>query len=159
MSMNCARVIALLFAACACAGAQCPPGTLAVIVNRSNPTQSLSVAQLRRLLIGDVRVWPDHKAVTLVERDPASRVFQCSLANIVRLSPSEYHRYIMGAQFRGEEAMAVQTSDSDASSARMVASSDGSLAIVNLSSVAAFARWVKVIRVNSKNPGEPGYPL
>ena len=149
----------LLFAACACAGAQCPPGTLAVIVNKSNPTQSLSVAQLRRLLIGDVRVWPDHKAVTLVERDPASRVFQCSLAKIMRLSPPEYHRYIMGAEFRGEEAMAVETSDSDASSARMVAGGEGSLAIVNLSSVAAFASWVKVIRVNAKNPGEHGYPL
>src|ERR1700722_1040910 len=118
--MNCARIIVLLFAACACAGAQCPPGTLAVIVNKSNPTQSLSVAQLRRLLIGEVRVWPDHKPVTLVERDPGSRVFQCSLAKIVRLSPAEYHRYVTSAQFRGEEAITVVTSDSDASSARMV---------------------------------------
>ncbi len=159
MIMNCARVIFLVLAACACAGAQCPPGTLAVIVNKSNPTQSLSVAQLRRLLIGDVRLWPDHKAVTLVERDPASRVFQCSLSQIVRLSTAEYHRYIMSAEFRGEETMVVETSDSDASSARMVAGSEGSLAIVNLSSVTAFSSWVKVIRIDAKNPGDPGYPL
>jgi hypothetical protein len=159
MTMNCTRVILLLFAVCACARAQCPPGTLAVIVNKSNPTQSLSVAQLRRLLIGDVRVWPDHKAVTLIERDPASRVFQCSLANVMRLSMPEYHRYVMGAEFRGEGALTVETSDSDASSARMVAGSEGSLAIVNLGSVAAFTGQVKVIRINTKNPGEPGYPL
>ncbi|HLJ23051.1 MAG TPA: hypothetical protein VKT71_03020 [Candidatus Acidoferrales bacterium] len=159
MMMNCARVMLLLFGVCASAGAQCPRGTLAVIVNKSNPTLSLSMAQLRQLLIGDVRVWPDHKAVTLIERDPASRVFQCSLAKIVRLSPPEYERYLQGAEFRGEEALRVEKSDSDASSARLVAGSEGSLAIVNLSSVAAIAGWVKIVRVDAKNPGEPGYPL
>jgi hypothetical protein len=43
-----------LFVACALANVQCPANSLAVIVNKSNPTESLSVAQLRWLLICEV---------------------------------------------------------------------------------------------------------
>jgi len=159
MKMNFVRVIFLMSVACACANAQCPANSLAVIVNKSNPSESLSVAQLRRLLIGDVRAWPDHKAIALVARDPSSKVFQCSLSNIVRLSDAEYHRYMLSAEFRGEEPMAVQTVDSDTTSARIVAGSAGAIAIVDANSVAAVSSSVKVIRVNGKNPGEAGYPL
>ncbi len=159
MKINFVRIIFLIFVACACANAQCPTNSLAVIVNKSNPSESLSVAQLRRLLIGDVRAWPDHKTIALVARDPSSKVFQCALANIVRLSDAEYRRYMLSAEFRGEEPMAVQTVDSDATSARIVSGSAGAIAIVDASSVAAVSSAVKVIRVNGKNPGEAGYPL
>jgi hypothetical protein len=159
MTMNCARVIFLILAAWAGAGAQCPPGSLAAIVNKTNPTDSLSVSQLRRLLIGDARVWLDHKAVSVVERDASSKVFRCSLSNIVRLSDSEYRRYLIGAAFRGEETMLMQASDSDAGSARIVADTPGAIAIVDMKSIAAFSSLVKVIRVNGKNPGQAGYPL
>ena len=129
MIMNCTRAILLLLAASVCAGAQCPSGSLAVIVNKSNATEGLSVAQLRRLLMGDVRAWPDHKPVALIERDPSSKVFLCSLSSIVRLNEAEYHRYMISAEFRGEEPVAVQTVDSDANAARLVASSAGGIAI------------------------------
>ena len=125
MAKKFALLFILILSGCACAGAQCAAGSLAIIVNKSNPTESLSVAQLRRLLIGDVRAWPD----------------------------------IMSAEFRGEEAMTMQAADSDATSARLVAGSAGSIAIVEISSIPAIGSTVKIIRVNGKNPGEPGYPL
>ena len=159
MTMNLMRITFLMLVACACANAQCPANSLAVIVNKSNPTDSLSMAQLRRLLIGDVRAWPDHKAVVLISREPSSKVSQCALSNIVRLSDAEYHRYMLSAEFRGEEPMAVQTADSDATSARVVAGSPGGIAIVDMNSIAAISSSVKVIRVNGKNAGEAGYPL
>jgi len=159
MTMKCARILFLMLVACVCASAQCPPSSLAVIVNKSNPAESLSVAQLRRLLIGDVRAWPDHKPAALVSREPSSKVFQCALSSIVRLSDAEYHRYLLSAEFRGEEPMVVQTADSDAAAARWVAGSAGGIAVVDISSVAAVSSTVKVIRINGKNPGEAGYPL
>ena len=159
MTMNCARVIFLMLAACACANAQCPASSLAVIVNKSNPAESLSTTQLRRLLIGDVRAWPDHKTAALVAREPSSKVFQCALSMIVRLSDAEYHRYLLSAEFRGEEPMVMQTVDSDAAAARIVAGSAGGIAVVDTNSISAVSSSVKVIRVNGKNPGEAGYPL
>jgi ABC-type phosphate transport system substrate-binding protein len=108
----------LILVACGCAPAQCLPGGLAVVVNKSNPVESLSLAQLRKLMLGDVRAWQDHKEVTLISRDPSSKVFQCVLSSVVRLSSGDYHRYVINAEFRGDEPMAIQTVDSDSTAAR-----------------------------------------
>jgi len=159
MTGKCVCATILILAGCAGAGAQCPTGTLAVIVNRSNSTESLSIAQLRRILIGDVRAWPDHKSMAVVARDPSSKVSQCALSSIARMSEAEYHRYLMSAEFRGDEPMVIQTVDSDGSAAHVVAGSAGGIAIVDLSSLPSISSSVKVVRVNGKNPGEPGYPL
>src|ERR1700691_3694028 len=58
------------------AHAQCPANGLAVIVNKVNATEGLSMAQLRRLLLGDMRNWPDKKTVALVVPDPQSAAFK-----------------------------------------------------------------------------------
>ena len=150
-----------IFLAISCAGAraQCSANSLVVVVNKANSTESLSTAQLRKLVLGDVRGWPDHKPVTLVARDFASKPFECVLSMIVRQSPAEYRRYVMNAEFRGEDPMAIQTADSAASAAKLVAGSQGAIAIVEASALAAISSSVKVVRVNGKAPGEPGYPL
>src|ERR1700761_2678848 len=85
-----------------CASAQC---ALAVIVNPKSAVDSLSSAQLRRLILGDVRSWPDQKPVAIVTLDPASPVEQCVMSKVVRLSDAEYRRYLMSAEFRGEEPL------------------------------------------------------
>jgi ABC-type phosphate transport system substrate-binding protein len=86
------RLILLSAAGVAAAKAQCVSGGLAVVVNKANPTESLSVAQLRRLLLGDVRTWPDKQAVMLISREASSDVFKCVLSAIVRMSEAEYRR-------------------------------------------------------------------
>jgi len=130
-----------------------------VIVNKSNPVESMSMAQLRKLILGDVRAWQDHKAVALVSRDPSTKVYQCALSSIVRLSPAEYQRYVMNAEFRGDEPMAIQVVDSDAQAARIVSGTAGGFAIVEANSVAASAGTVKVLHIEGKAVGQPGYPL
>ena len=144
---------------CGCAHAQCLPGGLAVVVNKANPVESLSMAQLRKLILGDVRAWQNNKNVALIARDPSSKDFQCVLSTIVRLSVAEYQRYVMNAEFRGDEPMTVQVVDSDASAARVVSGSPGGLAIVEANSVAASGGAVKVVHIEGKAVGQPGYPL
>ena len=139
--------------------AQCAPGNLAVIVNKSSHVDSLSVAQLRRLILGDVRNWPDDKPVTIVAREPSSNVTRCVLSKVVRLSDAEYRRYVMSAEFRGEEALVSQTATSDAYAAKIVVGAATSFAVVDAASVAAFGDTVKVVRIGGKLPGQPDYPL
>ena len=130
--------IALLFLLfCGCARAQCVPGGLAVVVNKANPVESLSMAQLRKLILGDVRAWQNNKNVALIARDPYTKDFQCVLSTIVRLSVAEYHRYIISAEFRGDDPMVIQTVDSDATAGKYVSGSAGGLAIVEANSVPA----------------------
>ncbi len=60
--------------------AQCVPVGLVVIVNKSNPVESLSLAQLRKLILGDVRDWQDRKNVSFIARDSSTKDFQSSLS-------------------------------------------------------------------------------
>jgi ABC-type phosphate transport system substrate-binding protein len=153
------HIVVLLLAFCGCAQAQCVPGGLAVIVNKTNPVESLSIAQLRKLILGDVRAWQNSKNVALVARDPSTKDFQCVLSSIVRLSVAEYHRYIISAEFRGDDPMVIQTVDSDAAAGRSVSGSAGGLAVIDANSIPAMGSSIKVVRVEGKALGQPGYPL
>lgn len=141
------------------AKAECVTGGLAVVVNKTNSTESLSVAQLRRLLLGDVRTWPDKKAVTLISREASSDVFKCMLSSIVRMSEAEYRRYIVNAEFRGGDPLAVQAVNSGAGAAKIISSAAGSLAVIQATDLPAITGAVRVVKVNGKEPGEVGYPF
>jgi ABC-type phosphate transport system substrate-binding protein len=152
-------VVTLLLILTIGAKAECAAGGLVVTVNKSNPADSLSMAQLRKLVLGDVRTWPDNKPVSLVTRDSASSVFKCILTAVVRMTDSEYRRYLANAEFRGDEVMPIKTVDSGATAARVVANSPGAIGVVEASAADAIASAVKVVRINGKLPGEAGYPL
>jgi hypothetical protein len=157
--MSALRVTLLTLIACAGLHAQCLTGGMAVIVNKANPTESLSMAQLRKLILGDVHTWPDKQPVMLVNRELTSDVFKCVLSAIVRMSDAEYHRYMLSTEFRGGEPPAVKTVSTGPMAAKVIAVLGGSIAVVPASEVPAMAGTVRVIRVNGKEPGEAGYPL
>jgi hypothetical protein len=139
------------------ASAQC--STLAVIVNPKSSVESLSSTQLRRLILGDVRNWPDQKPVAIVSRDPSSPVAQCVLSKVVRLSDAEYRRYLMSAEFRGEETLVVHPAASDQVAAKMVGGAVSAFAVVDAASLPAISGSIKIVHINGKLPGESGYPL
>jgi hypothetical protein len=153
------RVVLLLAVTGMAAQAECVSGGLAVVVNKANPTESLSMAQLRKLILGDVRTWPDRKAVMLVSRELSSDVFKCVLSSIVRMNDAEYHRYILSSEFRGGDPFAIKTVNSGAIAGKIVAASMGSISVIQASDLPAIAATVRVLRVNGKEPGEAGYPL
>jgi hypothetical protein len=106
-----------------------------------------------------VRGWQNGKNVALVARDPSTKDFQCVLSTIVRLSVAEYHRYIISAEFRGDDPMVIQTVDSDAAAGKSVSGSAGGLAVIDANSLPAMGASIKVVRVEGKALGQPGYPL
>lgn len=146
------------FAASACLFGECSPNTLTVLVNKANPTESLSMPQLRKLMLGDVHSWPDKKPVLVVRRDAASPAFHCLLSAVVRMTESEFKRYLMNTEFRGEEAVPQRTAATADAAVKMVISVPGSIAIVEGAAVQSNPA-LKVVRINGKMPGEPGYPL
>jgi hypothetical protein len=141
------------------ARAECPSNGLAVVVNKDNATEGLSMAQLRRLLLGDMRNWPDKKKVSLVVPDPQSAAFKCLLSAVVRMTDVEYRRFIASVQFRGEEPVDLHSASSGPAAGKMVSGSPGALAIVETSALPAISSSVRVLRINGKQPGESGYPL
>ena len=155
--LGCALILALLSAAGL--HAQCGASGMAVVVNKANATDSLSMPQLRKLMMGDVRTWPDRKNVLVINRENGSSVFTCMLSAILRMSNAEYRKYIMSAEFRGEDPAPVRPSDSAADAVRSVAGINGGITLVEASLVAQLPASVKVVRINGKAPGETGYPF
>jgi hypothetical protein len=151
--------LVLSLAASFSARAECPANGLAIVVNKANPTEGLSMAQLRRLLLGDLRSWPDKKPVVLIAPDPTSPAFRCILSAVVRMTDAEYHRYIANAEFRGEEPVQLRTAVSAPIAAVQVSAAAGSIAIVEAAGLPSISSSVRVVRINGKQPGEPGYPL
>ena len=152
------RTTLLILIGCAGLHADCAPG-LVVVVNKTNATETLSVAQLRKLILGDVRNWPDRKPVMVVSRELSSDAFKCVLSSIVRMSDQEYHIYLLGAEFRGGDPLAVRTVASGVMAAKAIVGVPGAFAVVQASELPAIGDTVRVIRINGKEPGEVGYPL
>jgi hypothetical protein len=141
------------------ARAACPASGLAVVVNKANATEGLSMAQLRRLLLGDLRNWPDKKPVSLVAPNPQSDAFKCMLSAVLRMSDAEYRRYIANAEFRGDQPLQLRLANSGPVAAGLVSGIAGSIAIVEAGELPGISSSVRVLRINGKNPGEGGYPL
>lgn len=61
---------------------------LAVVVNKSNPVDNLTKAQLRKIILGDQASWPTGKRVIVVLRSPANpsaRVFCAPSAELAKM--------------------------------------------------------------------------
>lgn len=144
---------------CASLRAECPANGLVVVVNKNNPTEDISLAQLKRYLLGEARAWPDKKQVVMVAAQPQSPAYKCMLSAVAKMSDSDFGRYNAGAEFRGEEPVQIRVAVNGPAAAVMVSSAAGSLAIVEASDLPAIASSVRVLKINGKQPGEAGYPL
>lgn len=157
--MKSLRSLLLTLVACAALHAQCVSGGLAVVVPKTNPTDGLSMAQLRKLVLGDVHSWPDKTRVTLVSTDQEGAAFRCLLNSVVRMSLPEYRKYLLSAEFRGDEPLHARTVESSQNALRAIAGFAGAISVVEAGSVASLDATLKVLTINGKHPGEPGYPL
>ena len=134
-----------------------PP--LYVVVHKSNPVTNLSVEQIRRFVLGEERAWPNKEKVTVVEQDQTSLSFQRVLESVLRMSPAEFARLTVGATFRGQEVLPIKTLHSEQSAAKFVFNVPGAIAFLCEPPAPALSEGLRVLRVESHLPGEPGYAL
>lgn len=118
-----------------------PTAAFVVIVHKSTSTETLSLKQLRFFYLGEIRQWPDHRRVVLIQRDPSSDGFKQLLEVVVRMSAAEYRRFQMNTEFRGDEPLTLKTLNSPESACNFVFNVPGALGIVE--SVALFSAACK----------------
>ncbi len=132
---------------------------LAVAVNRTNPATDVSPQMIRQMYLGDIREWPNRRRVTLVIRDGGSPALAGMLKQIVKMTSAEYHRFLIGLEFQGQQPLRLKTLNSTMAACEFLASVPGAVAIIEASSAAACADQIKILSVGGKTPGEPGYLL
>ena len=160
MTFSCWLVISLsVFAASAQPAGYDRAPVLAVIVHKSNPVENLSRAQLRKLLLGEVRQWQDGRKVVLVERDEGSVIFVQMLARVLSMKPFEYKRHLLAVEFQGSQPPIVKTLNSDDGSTKFVWNVPDAIGLIEAVPSSSARANVKVLRIDGKLPGEPGYGL
>jgi ABC-type phosphate transport system substrate-binding protein len=129
---------------------------LAIIVNKSNPIDNLSLAELRKLFLAEQAQWSDHRRVTVVMLQPGQPERESVLRLIYRMTESSFTRYFLHGQYTGEIQSTPKVLATAASACKFIFNVPGAIGYVRFSEV---DDSVKVVRVDGRMPGESGYPV
>ena len=132
---------------------------LAVVVHKSCTAEVLSVVDLRRMLTGDLRAWPDKRPVVLIQEPERSDAQRRMLRILLRTTSEGYRKQLLAVQFQGKELPLIKTLNSDDTAIKFVWNLPGAISIVNAAAAAAASEHVRILRIDGKLPGEPGYLL
>jgi ABC-type phosphate transport system substrate-binding protein len=131
-------------------------GPMAIVVHRSNPVEELSLAELRSLFLGERQRWPNGRRITLVLPEPGQPEGEAALKLIYRMTEAELNHHFLRAVYRGQAVGAPKRLSSSDRVVRFVFNVPGAIGCVPVQDVDSS---VKVLRVEGRPPGEPGYPL
>jgi ABC-type phosphate transport system substrate-binding protein len=129
---------------------------IAVVVHPDTPISSLSLADVRKVFLGDRQYWSTNLAVVLLIRAPVARERNVVLKIIYQMSESQFKQYWIAKIFRAESASAPKVVYSNDMANELVSAIPGAIAFIDSREVRPGA---KVVRVDGHLPGEPGYPL
>ena len=88
------------------ASAKRDPGrvTLSFVVSSHNPTRNLSIAEARRIYLGETSRWRDGRRIVLLMPPPASPEGRLFLDRVVSMTDIDYSQWWISVVFRGELA-------------------------------------------------------
>jgi ABC-type phosphate transport system substrate-binding protein len=129
---------------------------LAIIVNPRNPTNNLTLPQLRAVFLGERRWWPNRRRITLSGMRRGTPERQTVLRVIYRMDDRNLDNYFLYQAFKGETTSPPATLHSAADVKKYVGTTPGAVGYLRASDV---DDSVKVVRVNGLLPEDDGYPL
>ena len=137
------------------AWAQAPEADIAVVVNQDNPVQKLSYADLRKIFAGERRSWAGGTVVRLVVR-PAGTRERDALLRLLQMDETGYEQYWTAKVYRGEAQFPPVVLPSVGMTREAIVTYPGAIALIEVNDVKPD---MKVLKIDSHLPGEPGYPL
>jgi hypothetical protein len=146
-------LIPVLFAVFTLAAAE---SDIAVVVRHDTPVESLSLTEVRKLLMGDRQFWNSNLRVTLLIRAPAAREREIVLRTVYQMSEAQFRQYWISKVFRAEATNGPKIVYSNEMATELVTAIPGSVAFVDTSQV---PKGFKILKIDGKLPGERGYPL
>lgn len=131
-------------------------GDVAVVVREDMPVDDLSLAEIRKLLLGDRQFWNGTLRVTLLIREPGTREREVVLKNIYHMNESEFRRYWIEKIFRAEAQNGPKVAYSNDMATQLVSAIPGSIAFVDASRI---PKNMKELKIDGRLPGDKGYAL
>ena len=129
---------------------------LAIIVNKSNPIEALTLAELRNVFLAERSRWPNGRKITITMLDSGNPERDAVLRTIYRMREADFNRNFLHARFTGETTEEPKLLASPTNMVRFVFNAPGAIGYVRASSLDGS---VKVLRIDGHAPGEPGYRI
>jgi ABC-type phosphate transport system substrate-binding protein len=131
-------------------------GHIAIVVRPDVPVDSLTFAELRRLMLGDRQFWASNLKVTLLVRAPGAREREVVLKSVYQMSEAQFRQYWIAKVFRAEAASGPRVVYSNETAAELTSAIPGAVAFVDAAQV---PKGLKVLKINGALPGDKSYPL
>jgi len=129
---------------------------IAIIVHPSNPVETLTLGELRRIFMLDTQTWPHGRKITVVLRDKGQPERTEAIRMICGVTEHEYERQILFRTFQGSVNIGPRAIQSAAAMLRFVHSAPGAIGYANADEVDG---TVKLLRIDGLLPDHPRYPL
>ena len=129
---------------------------LAIIVNRSNTVNGVTMTELRKLFLGDRGHWPDGHRVTLVMLEPGEPERQTILRDVCQMNENDFKNHFLHGLFTGEILVSPKILDTPTGVRKFVFNVPGAIGYLRQTDVDA---TVKVLRIDEALPDEPRYKL
>lgn len=129
---------------------------VAVIVGAKTPVESLSMADLRKIMLGDRQFWAAGQRITLLVRAPVAHERDVALKRVYQMSEAQFRQYWIAKLFRAEVPAGPKVVFSNQTAIELVEGLPGAIAFVDAGQA---PRAVKVLKIDGRLPGEKGYPL
>jgi ABC-type phosphate transport system substrate-binding protein len=126
----------------------------AIVVNPANPVRAMSLAELGRVFRAKTTVWPDGKNITLVIREPNSPGTKFVLDKVLGGTFDE-EKAVLNDPGR-KSAVPVVFAESDEEVMRIVGANAGAIGVIDVYNITG---GVKVVKIDDKQPFDPGYVL
>ena len=129
---------------------------LVIIVNKANPTEEISLAELRKIFLAERAHWSHGGSITIAMRDAGQSERMTILQQVCQMTEGEFNRYYLQATFTGQ----VQTSPKRFATAAgvrdFVAAVPGAIGYLRVNELNG---TIKALRVNGRLPSDTGYGL
>jgi hypothetical protein len=129
---------------------------LAVVVSKATPVATVSLGDLRLMLLGEKSKWADGMAVIAVQTPPQSPERELQSKTVSKMSDAALKRYYMLAIFNGKEIAIPKDVASVGALKKFVAGTPGAIGCILATEV---DDTVKVLKVDGSAPGDSGYKL
>ncbi len=127
---------------------------VAVVVNKSNTTKNVALADLTKLAKGTTKKWADAKDVVLVIKDPGAADMKTVVQKVFGMTPDEVKALASSLNAARKDSVLIVPSDEVL--VKTVAITPGAVGFVDVYSINSS---VNVLKVDTKSPLEPGYAL
>jgi phosphate transport system substrate-binding protein len=129
---------------------------LAVVVNKGNPVENLTKAQLNKILLGEQGTWASGKKVSVILRAPGQPERSGVLRSLCGMSEDDFAQHLLHASFNGDSAAPPKALATGEAVRSLVAILPGGIGFLKTSDV---NESVKVVTVDGAAAGQPDYKV